>query len=267
MGTAMAHHHGVFSVIWFALTLLAALSIQIGTNYCNDYFDFKKGADTHERLGPTRATQAGLVRPAQMRVAYQLAFAISALLGLALVWRGGLPILVIGLLSIASGIMYTAGKYALGYLGLSELFVLIFFGPVAVAGTYYLQTLHLNIGTVVAGLSPGLWSVAILCVNNLRDRQQDIKANKKTLAVRLGKEFAQYEYIACIALALLIPVILWMGNGLPSTILWTLGVSVIAVPTARIVMTYHDPRDLNDVLAQTGKMLMLFSVIFALSLM
>lgn len=267
MGTAMAYQQGVSNFGVFLLTLLTAMLIQIGTNFCNDYFDFQKGADTHERLGPIRATQVGLVTPSQMRFAFMLAFALAALFGIMLVWRGGFPIALIGFFSIVSGIMYTAGKFSLAYLGISEIFVLVFFGPIAVGGTYYLQTLEWSLASCVAGLSPGLWSVAILCVNNLRDREQDAKAHKKTLVVRFGKAFAQWEYVAVVIVALWMPICLWWSFGFSPSVLWSMGVGVLAVPAAKIIFNYRDARVLNDVLVDTGKMSLLFSVIFSLSLL
>ncbi|MCP4229209.1 MAG: 1,4-dihydroxy-2-naphthoate octaprenyltransferase, partial [bacterium] len=170
------------------------LLIQVATNFVNDYADFKKGTDDNTRIGPLRVTQAGLVTPTQMKRAIGTVFFITTLIGLYLVYRGGWPVVVIGLLSMISGALYTAGPYPLGYHGLGDIFVLIFFGPVALAGTYYVQALSVDWVIITAGFAPGFLSAAILTVNNLRDMEGDKKSGKKTLAVRFGRNFAMNEY-------------------------------------------------------------------------
>ena len=159
--------------------LLGALLIQIGTNLSNDYFDFVKGADTEERLGPARATQAGWIRPEIILRSSLLVFAAAVIIGIFLVLRGGWPIVLIGIASVICGILYTGGPYPLAYLGLGEIFVVIFFGPVATLGTYYVQALEFSKEVFIAGLAPGLLSTALIAVNNLRDIPTDIKARKK----------------------------------------------------------------------------------------
>ncbi|MHC5180249.1 MAG: 1,4-dihydroxy-2-naphthoate polyprenyltransferase, partial [Planctomycetota bacterium] len=214
IGAALAFDAGGLHVITLLTTLAAAVLIQIGTNLSNDYFDYVKGADTEGRTGPVRATQAGLVSPAAMLAASVAVFGLAAVLGLYLVFRGGWPILVIGVLSILCGVLYTAGPWPLGYLGLGEIFVLVFFGPVAAGGTYYLQAGSINTVVIVAGLAPGLISTAILAVNNLRDRHTDKLTGKKTLAVRFGKRFGVFEYISCLIMASLVPIVLcWITRG------------------------------------------------------
>ena len=169
IGTAMAFGDGIQHFPTAIVCLFAALAIQIGTNIANDYYDFKKGADTKERIGPARVTQTGLIPPTTVKRAFIIAFSIAALLSIWLIARGGWPIALIGICAIASGIFYTAGPRPLGYMGLGDLFVLIFFGPVAVAGTYYVQSLEINMAVIFAGFAPGFISVAILTINNLRD--------------------------------------------------------------------------------------------------
>ncbi|RMF56518.1 MAG: 1,4-dihydroxy-2-naphthoate octaprenyltransferase, partial [Calditrichaeota bacterium] len=176
MGLSMAYADMGLHMPSAIATLICALLIQIGTNFANDYYDFVQGADTGERLGPTRATQAGLVTPQAMKKAFIMVFSVAFLIGLYLIWRGGWPIFLIGVLSILFGILYTGGPYPLGYNGLADIFVLIFFGPVAVGGTYYLQTLQINGLVLIAGLAPGLISTALLTVNNLRDVITDRQA-------------------------------------------------------------------------------------------
>lgn len=243
--------------------LVGAVLIQIGTNLANDYFDFKKGADQHQRLGPTRMTQAGLIKPHSMRIATIIAFSLALLVGVYLVWRGGWPIVVIGLLSILFGIMYTGGPYPLGYHGLGEIFVLVFFGPVAVGGTYYVQALDINSIVLLAGLPPGLFSVAILTVNNLRDVESDRLAGKKTLAVRFGRTFTRVQYLLAIAIAAIIPPLIYIVTRQHSFSLLTLLVLPVAIPAVRTVFNKTDGPALNNVLATTGLLLLLYSVIFS----
>ncbi len=263
MGGAMAHAQGAFDGWVWGVILGCALCIQIGTNYANDYFDFVKGTDTAARVGPTRATAAGLVTPRQMLVATLVVFALSLLGGLFLVWQGGWPILVIGVISIASGILYTAGPYPLGYLGLGDLFVLIFFGLIPVAGTTYLLTGRWELTAWVAGLGPGLLSTAILAVNNYRDRHTDREAGKRTLVVRWGDRFGAGEYVFALVAALHVPVLLVLLTRAHYGVLLTL---LSAVPGIRLIQTFltaREPHVLNDLLARTGKLLILYSLLFS----
>ena len=208
VGMALANAHGLLARGPVLAAMLGACFIQIGTNFANDYFDFKSGADTAERMGPLRVTQAGLVTPAQIKAATAIAFGLAMLCGLYLTWVGGWPIVVIGLLSILSGIAYTGGPFPLGYNGLGDLFVFIFFGLVAVGGTYYVQALGYNPMALAVAVPVGLLSTAIIVVNNLRDVDTDVVAGKRTLAVMFGKGFAKAEYVTLLALAYLMPVAL-----------------------------------------------------------
>ncbi|MCA9408312.1 MAG: 1,4-dihydroxy-2-naphthoate polyprenyltransferase [Candidatus Omnitrophica bacterium] len=264
IGTSIAFGDGIHHFPTAFICLLAALTIQIGTNLANDYFDFKNGADTAERLGPTRVTQAGLIKPQKVLLATFLTFTISAICCLLLFQRGGMPIVIIGVLSILSGIFYTAGPKPLGYLGLGDLFVLIFFGPVAVGGTYYVQSYEINPAVILAGFAPGLISVAILAVNNLRDADSDQKSGKKTLAVRFGKTFARYEYAYAIVIAALFPIILYhyMEDHLP--ILFSSFIILLAVPAIKTVFTMDNGPSLNHALAFTGKLLLIYSLSFSI---
>lgn len=263
IGVAMALADHVFHGVSALAALLGALLIQIGTNYANDYFDFKQGIDTHERLGPLRVTQAGLIPPHAMRNATIVVFTLALLAGIYLVWRGGWPIVFIGLLSILFGMLYTAGPYPLGYNGWGDIFVLIFFGPVAVGGTYYVQALTVPTYVLIAGLAPGLFSVAILVVNNLRDLDNDRLAGKKTLAVRFGRTFSIAQYIVCVIAGILIPVVLWFFfDSSPYAMVAVLTVAP-ALVVIRHVMTRHG-RPLNDTLAATGQLLLLYSLLFGL---
>jgi 1,4-dihydroxy-2-naphthoate octaprenyltransferase len=242
----------------------SALMIQIGTNFVNDYYDFKKGSDTAERLGPTRVTQAGLVMPYQMKAAIAVAFALAIVGGLYLVLRGGWPILTIGLASIGCGVLYTAGPFSLSYTGLADLFVLLFFGLVAVAGTYYVQILAFSTTALIAGLGPGLFSVAILTVNNLRDIDQDRKAGKRSLPARFGRGFARAEYTVSIILATLVPVWLVLSQQAHYYALAASVTILFAVPAIRTVMKSTDGSTLNRTLAATGRLLLIYSLLFSI---
>ncbi|MEW6411458.1 MAG: 1,4-dihydroxy-2-naphthoate polyprenyltransferase [Candidatus Zixiibacteriota bacterium] len=263
IGTAMAYEAGQVHWLSAAAAFFGAVLIQIGTNFANDYFDHKKGTDREDRLGPTRVTQAGMVTPSQMKAATITVFSLALLTGVYLVWRGGIPIVVIGLLSILFGVLYTAGKYPLGYIGLGDIFVLIFFGPVAVGGTYYVQTLTINWPVIIAGLAPGLFSVAILTVNNLRDLDSDTTSGKKTLAVRFGRRFTQLEYLLTIVIACLLPAVVYLAVGVKIYSIMTLLVLLAAIPSFKTVFSAQG-RILNDVLASTGKLLLLYSAIFSI---
>lgn len=264
MGTAMAYGDGLEHFPTAALCLLAALTIQVGTNIANDYYDFKKGADTSERIGPTRVTQAGLIAPGAVRNAFIMTFAVSFLACAALAYRGGWPIIVLSIVSIISGILYTAGPKPLGYIGLGDVFVLIFFGPVALAATYYLQSYELNSAVVIAGLGPGLISMAILTVNNYRDIDSDAKNGKKTLAVRFGRTFAQLEYMACLLLAALLPVLIYIFIEDHKHILWASLSALLAIPGIHAITTSTDGKVLNQLLGYTGKILLVYSVTFSI---
>ncbi len=263
IGTTMAYADGMLHVPSALVALFCALLIQIGTNLSNDYFDFQKGADSAERLGPLRVTQAGLVKPQTVKRATALVFTLACLGGAYLIWRGGWPILLIGVLSILSGIMYTAGPHALGYLGLGDLFVLVFFGPVAVGVTYYVQALTVTPEALIAGLAPGFLSVAILVVNNLRDIEGDRKVGKKTLAVRFGKRFAQWQYVVSVLAASLIPVLLYLVFDTSPFVLIATSVLLAALPACRAVFS-RSGAALNPILGATGKLLLFYSVLFSI---
>jgi 1,4-dihydroxy-2-naphthoate octaprenyltransferase len=263
IGTAMAFESGNGAWLPAAAALFGAVMIQIGTNFANDYFDYKTGADAGDRIGPMRMTQAGLVKPETMKFAFALAFLLAAGAGAYLTWHAGWPIVVIGALSILCGILYTAGPYPLGYVGLGDLFVLVFFGPVAVGGTYYVQALDITKTVIVSGLAPGLFSVAILTVNNLRDLDGDARAGKKTLAVRFGRTFARMEYLLSLVIASAIPAFLFLSHWKHPFSLAALVVPFFAVSFIRTVFTSADGETLNRILASTGKLLLLYSILFS----
>jgi 1,4-dihydroxy-2-naphthoate octaprenyltransferase len=264
VGTAMAYGDGKYHFLSAIICLFCSVMIQIGTNISNDYFDFKKGTDTGERIGPTRVTQAGLIPPSTVKLSFIIVFLVAGLASLYLVYRGGLPVVIIGVLSIVSGILYTAGPKPLGYIGLGEIFVLFFFGPVAVAGTYYVQSLKWGIYSILIGFSVGLISVAILAVNNYRDIEQDKKTGKHTLAVLFGRTFAQYEYIISIVLAALIPAFTSIIIKDHYGVLFSFLIVILAFPCMKTILTKTDGVSLNNALASTGKLLIIFSILFSI---
>jgi 1,4-dihydroxy-2-naphthoate octaprenyltransferase len=255
-----------FLPLAFGAALLAAILIQIGTNFANDYYDFHKGADTAERLGPIRVTQSGLIAPNTVRSAMVLVFGLAALVGLYLVFIGGWPILLIGLLSIAAGVLYTGGPYPLAYHGLGDLFVFIFFGLVAVCGTAYLHTSAVPSAAWFAALPVALIVTAIIVVNNLRDIDTDRLARKRTLAVLIGRRATRFEYLLLVAGAyLLLPLgpLLGLASAWALLPLLTLPLAVGLVRTVFSV----EGRPLNRALAGTGRLHMLFGVLLAIGLL
>ena len=263
MGTAIAHGEGAFHALAALAALSGALLIQIGTNFANDYFDFVKGADTSARLGPRRATAAGLASPAAMKRAFVLTFLATLPVAVYLIARGGVPIAVIGLLSIAAGVLYTGGPRPLGYLGLGDILVVVFFGPIAVAGTHYVQALEWSPTAIVAGLAPGLLSTGLLVVNNLRDVDTDRAAGKATLAVRFGRRFAKAEFALAIVISAVLPMLLWLLGRTPAATLAASAVCLTGVPALVRVVRSRPGDALLTPLAATGRLLVLFSAAFA----
>ncbi len=264
IGTAMAYAAGKGHLLSALMALFGGVMIQIGTNFTNDYFDAVKGTDTHERLGPLRVTQAGLVTKRAMRIAIWIVFSLAILAGIYLVWRGGWPIVAIGLTSIVFAIIYTGGPYPLAYYGLGDFFVLIFFGLIPVAGTYYVQTLEMNSLVLVASIAPALFALAILTVNNVRDIETDRKAGKKTLQVRFGRTFARWEYLIAVMIAALVPLVLSIITEDHDYALAAIIVLPVALPTVRRVFRNTDGPTLNACLASTGRLLLLYSILFSI---
>lgn len=267
VGGGMAVEAGAWHAVSAILALVGALLIQVGVNFHNDYADYLKGADTEDRVGPLRVTQAGLVAPGTMRRATFLVFGAAVIAGLYLIYRGGWPILVVGVASIAAAVWYTAGPYSLADLGLADLFVFVFFGPVAVAGTYYVQALALPVEVLIAGVGPGLLSVAVLLVNNVRDVAEDREAEKRTLVVRFGRSFGVAVYGACLGAALILPVGLAFGLVGEGAHPWA-ATPVLLVPLAvrplRTLASTRNPEKLNPLLADTGRILVLWALLFAI---
>ena len=263
IGTSMAAGDGMIHLPSALAALTAAVLIQLGANFANDYYDFQKGADNEQRIGPLRVTQAGMVTPDAMKRAFILVFLLAFIMGIYLIWRGGVPIFVIGVVSILFGILYTGGPFPLGYLGLGDIAVLLFFGPVAVGGTYYVQALSINGLVIIAGFAPGLISGAILTVNNLRDINTDRQSGKKTMAVRFGELFTRIQYVLSLVFACLVPLILILltGNHIYSAA--SAVILFLAIPAVKTVFQKNAGSALNKVLADTGKLLIIFSLIFS----
>ena len=263
VGTAMAWDAGGFHALAAVCAFVCALLVQIGTNLCNDYADFLKGADTSQRKGPLRVVQAGLLSAATVRRAAGLVFSCACICGLYLIVRGGIPALVIAVASVLSGILYTTTKWSLAYLGLGDLFVIIFFGPVAVGGTYYVQTLSISGIVLTAGLATGLLACAILVVNNVRDIDEDRQAGKKTLVVRLGKRFGIGFWAACIAIAAVIPLELLVVTGEHR---WAAASILIVIPALYVLDSLRvetEPTALNPLVGYTAMLLLAHSVLFS----
>ena len=260
VGTAAAFADGHFA-LWPMLAALAgALLLQIGSNFANDYFDFFKGADTHERMGPTRVTAGGLLSPAEVRWGMVVVFGLAALVGLYLITVGGWPMLALGASAIVAALLYSGGPLPYGYYGLGEFFVFLFFGVAAVAGTYYVQALTVTAQVWLASVPVGALITGVLVVNNVRDRATDAQANKRTLAVLLGDQGARVEYVALLVVAYAAAIVLALDS------LWLL------LPFASLPLTLRLLRDvrtqrgraLNQTLAGTARLSLIFSILLSL---
>ena len=250
----------------FIGALLGSILIQIGTNLANDYSDAKRGADSADRLGPVRVTSSGLIAPRRVLHATWIAFAAALAVGIYLATVAGWEILVVGAVSIAAGVLYTGGPRPYGYAGLGEVFVFVFFGLVAVNGSYYVQLEELDLLPFLLSIPVGLLSTAILVVNNVRDLDTDARAGKRTLAVRLGRVRTRMLYVALVAGSFaFLPVALLIGDG-PAEGLLALAAAPLALAPARAVRARTDGPALNGALAGTGMLLAVFSVLLAAGL-
>jgi 1,4-dihydroxy-2-naphthoate octaprenyltransferase len=266
MGEALAWRDGYFRFDAMLVCLLTALLLQIGSNLANDVFDYERGTDTVERLGPTRVTQAGMLTPKQVKIGMVVVFALSALLGLYLAWLGGWVIILMGFAAIISAIAYTGGPFPIGYYGLGDVFVFVFFGLASVAGTYFIQAGSVPPVVWWMTIPPGLIITAILVVNNLRDLENDRKAGKHTLAVRLGEEGTKIQYLICITIAYLILIPVAWAVMIPWSALLAWLSLPIAYQATRVVLTQKG-RPLNAALAKTGQTALVFSLLFWLGML
>ncbi len=266
-GLALALAQGVFRPWVAGATLLAAVLLQVGVNLANDAQDYQRGADRpEERLGPPRVTALGWLPPETVMRGAWIVFGLATLLGLFLVMVGGWPILAIGVAAILSAWAYSGGPYPLGYHGLGEVFVFLFFGPVAVAGTYYLQTGRLHPWVWWVGTGVGLLVTAILVVNNYRDMETDRRAGKRTLAVRLGKRGTQVEFAVTVLIPYLLPGLGWLMGLTPPT--WL--VVLFSFPQALgLIREFRrrSGRALNPLLAQTGQLAFVYALLTAVGFM
>jgi 1,4-dihydroxy-2-naphthoate octaprenyltransferase len=276
LGAGLAVADGRFAALPAVAALLGALLIQVGTNLANDYFDAEKGADTDDREGFTRVTAGGLIEPRKVKLAMAGTYGLAFVVGIYLVAVGGLPIVVVGLSSILAGLLYTGGPYPYGYYGLGDFFVFLYFGVVAVAGTYYVQAaaavegfpVGLPAGTVtpealLVGAAAGGLSTAILVVNNVRDLETDRAAGKRTLAVLLGYRYSRVEFLATVGLAYAVPPVLWLGYGYSPAVMVSWLTLPLAGLVARTVLTRTDGEALNPALERTGQLFALYAVLLS----
>ena len=264
IGTVMAASDGGFHAGAAGACFVVVLLLQIGTNFCNDYCDFKKGTDNDSRIGPTRVTQAGLLTPKAIGWATVLTFALALLLSFYLINRSGMPLLTIILAGIACGVLYTAGPFPLGYLGLGDLVVFVFFGPVAVAGTHFVQSGIWSLDAAVIGVAPGLLAVAILVMNNLRDMRNDASVGKRTLAVRYGVRFSQIQYALCLYLPLILVIAVVFLRQAHWGALAVILMLPLIMQSVKTVFEYRQAEELIPMLGKTARLLLVFSVVLSL---
>ena len=265
--SALAWRDGEFVAPAALAALGFALLIQIGTNFANDYYDFIKGADTAERVGPRRAVAAGLVTPAVMKRAMARVFIAAFLCGLPLLAYGGWPLLAIGVASILCGVAYTGGPYPLGYNGLGDVFVFVFFGLVAVGATYFVQAGAITADAWIIGAGIGALAANILVVNNYRDVETDVKAGKRTLVVRFGRGFARAQFVASHALAVAALVMVGAGDWNPAVVIAGAAVCVAAgVMQTRRLARAKTPGELIALLGATGMWLAGYALVLSAGL-
>lgn len=263
VGTSLALGNGSFRPLAFVAALLGAIFIQVGTNLSNDYSDARRGADSEDRLGPVRVTAGGLVPPGKVLLATWITFGLAVLCGVYLVAIAGWELIAVGAASILAGVLYTGGPRPYGYEGLGELFVFLFFGIVAVTGSYFVQVSELAWPAFACAVPVGLLASAILVVNNVRDLETDRRAGKRTLAVRLGRERTRTLYTAMIALAFLLAPLPWALGSMTAWLLLPWLAIPLALPLVRIVRTQVDGPTLNGALAKTGMLQLIFCVLFS----
>jgi 1,4-dihydroxy-2-naphthoate octaprenyltransferase len=269
VGTALAATEGTFHALVFAAAMVGALFIQVGTNLSNDYSDARRGADAEDRLGPVRVTAGGLVPPRQVLIATYVAFGVAVLAGVYLIAVAGWELLAIGVASILAGVLYTGGPRPYGYEGLGELFVFLFFGVVAVAGSYFAQVERLEWEAFALAVPVGLLASAILVVNNVRDLETDRRAGKRTLAVRLGRPRTRDLYAAMVYVAFLSVPVPWLAgaDSIGPWVMLSWLALPLAVPIVRLVRNRTDGPSLNGALARTGQLQLAFCVLLSAGLL
>lgn len=262
VGCSIAYHENQFSILPALACLLISILLQIGANFANDLFDFQRGADTLNRLGPLRVTQAGLLSPNQITKGMVFVFGLSLLLGIYLFLHAGWIVILIGTAAIIAALAYSGGPSPYGYYSLGDFFVFIFFGFVAVCGTYFVQSLSINTPSLWSGFSMGLLITNILVVNNLRDIETDRAANKITLAVRIGEKGTRLEYLICVCMAYLVPWFLSYSNKNYSGSLLTWLSMPLAIKLI-IELFKNTGRVLNQTLARTAQLALLYAILFS----
>jgi 1,4-dihydroxy-2-naphthoate octaprenyltransferase len=263
VGTSLALGAGHFRPLAFVAALLGAVFIQVGTNLSNDYSDARRGADTEDRLGPVRVTAGGLVPPGRVLFATYVTFGLAVLCGVYLVTVAGWELIAVGAVSILAGVLYTGGPRPYGYEGLGELFVFLFFGIVAVSGSYFVQVQELPWEAYACAVPVGLLASAILVVNNVRDLETDRRAGKRTLAVRLGRTRTRTLYTAMVAGAFVLAPLPWLLGSMTAWLLLPWCAIPLAVPLVKIVRTHVDGPTLNGALARTGALQLVFCLLFS----
>ena len=266
VGASLAFHDQQLLWVPTTIALLCAFLIQIGTNFANDYFDFKKGADTKDRIGFERATSNGLISENEMRNATVITMAIAFLLGLYLVWHAGWVVFWIGVGSLLFGVLYTGGPFPLAYNGLGDIFVFIFFGIIAVMGTYYVNALHWSTASFWASLSVGALSTNILVINNLRDLEQDAQTGKNTLGVIFGENFLRIEYLTMLFFALAIPPHFYFKLNYGAIIFLPFLIIPFAIILLKKVWFEDDKRTFNTLLEQTAQFMTLYGILFSIGI-
>ena len=266
VGAGLAEAHGTLALLPVVAAFAGAILIQIGTNLANDYYDFVRGGDTPDRVGPVRVTQAGLIPAEDVWRGMVVVLAAAIAVGVYLVFLGGWPIVWIGLASLLCAVAYTGGPYPLAYHGLGDPFVFVFFGLIAVGGTYWVQGLALPGDVLVAGAGMGALTTAILVANNLRDLETDAAAGKRTLAVRLGRNGSRAEYALLMAVGFAAPVLGVAVYQWPPVALIALAAGAASVSPVTLVMTTDDPRELIPALAGTARVVGLYGVLLAAGL-
>jgi 1,4-dihydroxy-2-naphthoate octaprenyltransferase len=267
VGTALSATERDLRVGGFIAALIGAIFIQVGTNLSNDYSDARRGADADDRLGPVRVTAGGLVPPRQVLVATYVSFGVAVLCGVYLVYLAGPILLAIGAASILAGVLYTGGPRPYGYEGLGEVFVFLFFGIVAVTGSYYVQAEQVTWEAFVLAVPVGLLASSILVVNNVRDLESDRRAGKRTLAVRLGRERARTLYGLMVYGAFVTAPAPWVAGALSAWLLLPLVLLPVAVGLVRLVRRHTDGPTLNRALARTGMLQLAFCVLLSAGLL
>ncbi len=267
VGTALAGFAHVFHPLRFIAALLGAIFIQVGTNLSNDYSDARRGADTEDRLGPVRVTAGGLVPPSQVLLATYVSFGLAVLAGIYLIVVAGWELLLVGAASILAGVLYTGGPRPYGYEGLGEVFVFLFFGIVAVAGSFFVQVKHLSWEAFALAVPVGLLAASILVVNNFRDIETDRRAAKRTLAVRLGRARTRDLFAAIVYGAYVLVPITWLFGPMKPWVLLPWLTLPLATPALRIVRNRTDGPSLNQALAQTGMLELAFCMLLAAGLL